>query len=69
MYVVKKKSKDGQWYYVAKGNNHEVLNTSETYTTEEACDKGIVAAYGQDVDIVGEDNNHPVAMPPMPDHG
>lgn len=37
------KSKNGQWYFVLKGRNGETIVTSETYTSKQACKKGITA--------------------------
>lgn len=40
MYAEVKQSKDDQWYFVIKGENHEVVVTSETYTTEGDAKRG-----------------------------
>ena len=35
------KSTDGQFYFTLKAQNHEVIATSEMYTTKENCQNGI----------------------------
>jgi uncharacterized protein len=34
-------SKDKQYYFVLKARNGQIIATSETYTTKQACKKGI----------------------------
>jgi len=41
MYFVIKKASDGQYYFVIKSNNSEVVATSETYTTKENAERTI----------------------------
>jgi len=48
-------SKDGQFYYTLVGGNGEVMNTSETYHTKQACRKGIRAARRNSVIAITED--------------
>jgi uncharacterized protein YegP (UPF0339 family) len=43
MKFIIKKSMNGQFYFVLKARNGEVLCTSELYTTERMCRKGISA--------------------------
>ncbi|KAB8311280.1 MULTISPECIES: YegP family protein [Rahnella] len=38
-----KPSKDGQFYFVLKAKNHQVIGVSEMYTTESAAKKGILS--------------------------
>ena len=35
------RSTDGQFYFTLKAQNHEVIATSEMYTTKESCQNGI----------------------------
>lgn len=35
------RSKDNQYYFLLKARNGEVIATSETYKTKQACKKGI----------------------------
>jgi uncharacterized protein YegP (UPF0339 family) len=35
------KSKDGQYYFTLKADNHEIIATSEMYTTKQNCENGI----------------------------
>lgn len=37
----RKKNKAGKWYFVLKATNHEVIGTSQAYSSEAACKKGI----------------------------
>ena len=36
-----KKSEDGQFYFTLKAENHEIIATSEMYTTKQNCQNGI----------------------------
>ena len=36
-----RKSEDGQWYFVLKASNGEIIAVSKLYTTEAACRNGI----------------------------
>ena len=36
-----RKASNGQYYFVLKARNGEIIATSETYKTKEACKKGI----------------------------
>jgi uncharacterized protein len=38
-----KRSKDSQFYFVLKAGNHEVILTSETYTTKASAQNGIAS--------------------------
>jgi len=54
-----KSSRNGQYWWVAKGENHETLCSSELMTTKQACMKGIRvvkdgAAYANVYDETGE---------------
>ena len=40
------KSKDGQYYFVLKARDGQVLVTSETYTTKQSAENGIRAVRG-----------------------
>jgi hypothetical protein len=40
-----KKAKDEQFYFVINSGNHEVIATSETYTTKQSAQKGIRAIH------------------------
>jgi uncharacterized protein len=40
------KSKDGQYYFVLKARNGQILVTSETYTTKQSAENGIRAVRG-----------------------
>lgn len=40
MYAQVKQAQDGQWYFVIKGDNNEVIATGETYTTKEDAIRG-----------------------------
>ena len=48
-----KPSKDGQFYFVLKAKNHQVIGVSEMYTTEGAARKGVqsVVKNGATADI------------------
>jgi uncharacterized protein YegP (UPF0339 family) len=48
-----KPSKDGQFYFVLKAKNHQVIGVSEMYTTESASKKGVqsVVKNGTSADI------------------
>lgn len=39
----KREAKDGQFYFVLKAGNHEIIGNSEMYPTESVRDKGIEA--------------------------
>lgn len=39
----RRKSRDGQFYFVLKAANHRIIGTSEMYKTEQAREKGIDA--------------------------
>jgi uncharacterized protein len=39
----KRQSKNGQFFFVLKAANHEVIGKSEMYPAEKACDNGIVS--------------------------
>jgi uncharacterized protein YegP (UPF0339 family) len=41
MKFVIRKSSDKQWYFILKARNGEIIATSETYKTKQACKKGI----------------------------
>lgn len=36
-----RRSSDSQYYFVLKAGNHEVIATSETYTTKQSAQNGI----------------------------
>ena len=38
------KSEDGQYYFVLVSANNQVIATSETYKSKQACKKGIASA-------------------------
>ncbi|MBP1950287.1 YegP family protein [Virgibacillus litoralis] len=41
MYFVIKKSANGQYYFVIKSNNSQVVATSETYTSKQSAENTI----------------------------
>lgn len=41
MYFVIKKATNGQYYFVIKANNHEIVATSELYHRKESANKTI----------------------------
>jgi len=47
-------SDDGQFYFVIKGMNGQVLATSETYKTKEGCHGGIAALYTIEGNVYGK---------------
>ena len=48
-----RESANGQWYFVLKPTNGQVVGKSEMYTTESACDNGIksVANNAKDAEV------------------
>lgn len=42
-YYVVKQAKDGQFYFNLKAGNHEIIASSEMYTTKQACMNGIAS--------------------------
>ena len=52
----KLKSKDGQFYFNLKAANHEVIGTSEMYTSVASRDKGIVSVMSNGPDAPLQDN-------------
>lgn len=39
----KKTSSNGKWYFNLKAANHQIIGTSQMYSSEAACDKGIAS--------------------------
>ncbi|WP_414500494.1 MULTISPECIES: YegP family protein [unclassified Zymobacter] len=50
----RKENKAGKWYFVLKAGNHEVIGTSQAYSSEAACKKGIesVKRHAPDAELV-----------------
>ncbi|MBD3668373.1 MAG: YegP family protein [Kangiella sp.] len=51
---VRKDSTDGQYYFVLRAKNYEIIGRSEMYTTKASRDNGIesVKRFGPDADVV-----------------